>query len=282
MIKYGQIIEEVDKLAFYDRKLLLSNINVLKERYGVKIGDLESNANVSPGYFSRLNKEESKASPSIEVICAVAENLGVSVDDLLMVDYSKLTPTQEYLMSFMNKLIKDTQEDNIYWGRETADELNSLEPDYDGDVPHPLFDMETYIDWNEDPAVKKEITRVCFKSTGYGCNTKVWGPCYRLRLKNGVTVFVMHVGMNSYSERSHDVESLELWLYDPKSGRQFVCGSIGQYPFSDKLKALHREIEKAEYRPKIRKDLRYAIDAFMEDDLDDDPPPSFDDLEPPF
>ena len=116
-------------MAFYDRKLLLSNISVLRERNGVKTGDLESNANVSPGYFSRLNKEESKASPSIEVICAVAENLGVTVDDLLMVDYSKLTPTQEYVISFMNKLITDTKEDRVYWNVETADDLNNVDTD---------------------------------------------------------------------------------------------------------------------------------------------------------
>ena len=268
-------------MAFYDRKLLLSNINVLKERIGVKTGDLESNAGVSPGYFSRLNKEDSKASPSIEVICVVAANLGVTVDDLLTVDFSKMNPTQEYLLSFMNKMIDDTKQDNVYWSKETAEELNSLEPDYDGYVSHPLFGVETYKDWAES-GEGEEVTRTCMKSMGYGYNTKVWGNCYRLRLKNGVTVFVMHVGMNSYTERSHDVESLELWMYSPQTGRQGVCVSIGQGAFSMKLKELHREIEKAEYRPKIKKDLRYAIDAFMEDDLDDDPPPSFDDIDPPF
>ncbi len=266
-------------MAFYDRKLLLSNISVLRERNGVKTGDLESNANVSPGYFSRLNKEESKASPSIEVICAVAENLGVTVDDLLMVDYSKLTPTQEYVISFMNKLITDTKEDRVYWNVETADDLNNLDTDYDGNVDHPLFAFETYQDWSETNE-EKQIRRVCFKSAGYGYNTKVWGPCYNLRLKNGVTVYIMHVGMNHYSERSHDVEDLEMWMYNPGVGRQLVCVSIGQYPFSDKLKLLHREIEKAASRPRIRKDLRFAIDAFMEDDLDDDPPKNpFDDLD---
>ncbi len=266
-------------MAAFNRNLLLSNINTLIREKGIRIGDLEANANVSAGYFSRLNKEDSKATPSIEVLCAVADKLGVTVDDLLTIDYSKLTSSQEYILSFMNKLIDDTKDDRIYWNVETMDELNNLEPDYDGDVYHPLFAVESYKDWGETDEEKK-ITRVVFKSAGYGYNTKVWDTCYNLRLKNGVTVYLMHVGMYHFTEQSHDVEDLELWMYSPEAGRQLICVSIGQYPFSEKLKVLHKEVEKAESRPRIRKELKYAIDAFMQGDLEDDQPKSpFDDLE---
>ena len=255
-------------MAVFDKKLMMDNIAALRDRNNVRTIELESAAGVSAGYFSRLAGKDNVA-PSVEVVCAVADRLGVSVDDLLSVDFSKLNPTQEYLLSFMNKLISDTKSDSVIWKTETADEMNSLESNYNGDIMHPLFKKATFTDWRSGQP--ESITRSCFKSMGYGVNTRFVGNTYSLRLKNGVTVYVVQPGMKDYTSNSHDVDDIELWLYSPEAGLQGICVSIGQQPFSAKLVTLLQEIEKAEYRPKIRKELRYSIDAFMKNDLEDDP-----------
>lgn len=259
-------------MGFFDRKILLNNITSRARKLGIKMGDLESNAGVSPGYFSRLNKEDNKASPGIEVICSVAEQLNVLVDDLVSVDFSALTPTQEYLLSFMNKLIKDTQTDQVEWGCETRDEINNIDTDYNGNIPHPLLTWESYTD-SYPGGEGDQVSRVLFRSYGYDYNTQAFGNWYNLRLKNGVFVYVMHVGMYRYTDRSHEIDDKEMWMWNPRSGRQFICSNKYQQPFSDKLDILYDEIEKAMQRPQIRRDLRYSIDAFMKNDFEDDPEP---------
>ncbi len=268
----------------YDRSVMLSNISLLAKRQHKRIGDIETKSGVSTGYFSRLNREDNQASPSIETVCAIANALDVTVDDLVSIDFSKLNPTQEYLISFINKMIKDTQEDRIFWKREEAYDLNRLEPDYDGDVSHPLFFYETYKELNEDGEDEEETSRVCFKSAAYGYRTEVWGNCFNVRLKNDVYIYVMFVGPMGCddSERKYN-EDVELWTYNGNNReQQCICNSMGQTLYTKKLEKLYREIQASDSRPKIPKSLQYVIDAYMNDDLDDDPPLSFEEMNTPF
>lgn len=262
-------------MAFYDKSILLSNITTMAKKKGIKIGDLEAYACVSPGYFSRL-KGENKPSPGVDVVCSVAEQLNVLVDDLVSIDFSALTATQEYLLSFLNKLISDTESDQICWNCETEAKINNLEIEYDGTIPHPLFTWESYED-DYPGGTGGQVSRLVFRSASYDFNTKAHGNWYNLRLKNDVYVFLLHVGMNSFTEQSHEVDAKEMWLFNPDTGKQFVCSNKYQPPFSEKINILYEAIEKAAQRPQIRKELRYSIDAFMKNDLADDP-----DQSPPF
>ena len=49
----------------FDKRRCMSAIYAIAKEKGVKIGDLEKEANVSTGYLSKLNKEENTSSPSI-------------------------------------------------------------------------------------------------------------------------------------------------------------------------------------------------------------------------
>ena len=100
---------------------------------------------MSPGYISRASKDE-KTRPGIGFIVKAADILGVSIDTLINVDLTKLTPTEEYLITFLDKLINDTTEDKLVWNCETEDYLNNkleiIEPGAEIYCEHPLFEIK--------------------------------------------------------------------------------------------------------------------------------------------
>lgn len=72
----------MEKMGF-DKRRCMSAIYAIAKEKGVKIGDLEKETGVSTGYLSKLNKEENTSSPSIELLVAAAQLLGVTVDMLI-------------------------------------------------------------------------------------------------------------------------------------------------------------------------------------------------------
>ena len=80
-------------MAGFDKKRCLSNVYFLTKQKGLRLGDVETGAGVSLGYFSRLNKVDSSNNPSIEVLVSVADNLGITLDALCGFDFSSATTT---------------------------------------------------------------------------------------------------------------------------------------------------------------------------------------------
>ena len=67
----------------FDKRRFLDNVYYLAKQRDIKIGVLEANANLSTGYLARLNKDDNKSVPSIEVLVSFAEMLDVSMDSCL-------------------------------------------------------------------------------------------------------------------------------------------------------------------------------------------------------
>lgn len=121
----------------FNKQLMLENISFILKESGKKIGELETEADVSPGYISRTSKDK-KAKPGIDFVVKTAESLNISVDTLLNIDLAGLTPTERYLISFIEKLKRDTADDKLDWIRSSADSLKRMDCDANGFVP-PLF-----------------------------------------------------------------------------------------------------------------------------------------------
>ncbi|MBQ3128183.1 MAG: helix-turn-helix transcriptional regulator [Clostridia bacterium] len=81
----------------------------------MKIGDVEKVAGVSTGYFSRVSKNQYKASLSIESLVKIANLFEVSVDALLFADFESHNPGDAYLLNFICKLTKLTEGGEIDW-----------------------------------------------------------------------------------------------------------------------------------------------------------------------
>lgn len=82
----------------------------------IKIGDLEREAELSSGYLSKLNKEDNKAVPSIDILLPIANALGVSLDILVSVNYEELGENEIYFSNLIDKLIVRTEKQNVVWG----------------------------------------------------------------------------------------------------------------------------------------------------------------------
>ena len=87
----------------FDKRRFLDNVYYLAKLRNIKIGVLEANANLSTGYLARLNKEDNKSVPSIEVLVSFAEMLDVSMDSLINCDLEPMSGNDIYVCEFLDK-----------------------------------------------------------------------------------------------------------------------------------------------------------------------------------
>lgn len=102
----------------FNSRLIFDNISYLIKEQGKKVGEVETQAGVSAGYISR-NSKDSNSKPGIDFLFRVSEILNTSIDTIMKIPLSELTPTERYLVSFFEKLKADTAADKILWERES-------------------------------------------------------------------------------------------------------------------------------------------------------------------
>lgn len=254
----------------FNKSRCFENIRfLLKEKTDVKIGQIEKEAGVSLGYMSRMEKPGNTSEPSTEFIVTAAKLLKVSIDTLISVDLVGLTPTEQYLVNFFDKLKSDTLQDRLDWNRETAFNLNRIEADMDGYVYHPLFDEETFYEESECE-YPNEVTRVVFNSKSFGPKTYITGDCFNLRLKNGTTLYLMDIEKSVHKTTDMSAFAKEAWMFVPGKGSQLLVSSKDDTPVAPILEVLFSTVKERMEHPKVNNDVMYAIDAFMKDDITDD------------
>jgi len=252
----------------FNQQLMLDNISYLLKETGKKIGELETDAGVSPGYISRISKE-GNTKPGIDFIMNVADSLNVSINTLLNVDLSEMTPNERYLLSFLEKLNRDTLGDKLDWNSESADRLNRSETDINGNPDHPLLSFETFYEEGEGDYLN-EVSRVVFVCNSFDCKTSIHGDCFNLRLKNGSILYFMNISKSVYRTNDADAFAKEVWMYTPGNGVHFLCGNNVFSPLSDLVDELYATVSEHMKHPKVKRELQYVIDAFMKDDVSDD------------
>ncbi|ORT99074.1 hypothetical protein D081_2253 [Anaerovibrio sp. JC8] len=272
--KVRQLISSLKKLLEdyknFDKKVCFSNIReLISKNNDVKIGQIEREAGVRLGYMSRLEKEGNTAEPSVEFVVSAAKLLHVSIDTLISVDLTDLTPTEQYIAKFFDKLKEDTLADKLDWVRETVDDLNHIDVDRDGDIEHPLFSFETFREENGS-AYPNEVTRIVFNSKSFGRETSIAGDCFNLRLKNGTRLYLMDIEACGSGNDFSAPYAKEAWISIPFNGRQFLFTSQDDTPLAPLLETLFATVKDRMKHPKLNKDVMYAIDAFMNGDLEDD------------
>jgi transcriptional regulator with XRE-family HTH domain len=254
----------------FNKTLCFSNIReLLRQNSDVKIGQIEKEAGIRLGYMSRLEKEGNTAEPSMEFIVTAAKLLKVSIDTLISVDLTGLTPTEQYIVSFFDKLKSDTLKDKLDWNRETAFNLNRMESDINGWVYHPLFAEETFYEETECE-YPEEVTRIVFNSKTFGPRTYICGDCFNLRLKNGTTLYLMDIEKSVHRTGDASAFAKEAWMSVPHKGCQLLVASQDDTPVAPLLEVLFSTVKERMEHPKVNNDVMYAIDSFMKDDIEDD------------
>lgn len=239
----------------FDRKLLFDNIAFLVKRSGLKIGELETNAGVSAGYIARTIKDGT-AKPGMEFVIGVAEQLHVSTDLLLKTDLTKMDANAIYLIGFIEKLIRDTVENKLYWERETDEDLAHLERGDEGEIYHPLFVDMPYECGNQGS--------VLFNSRSYSYKTRIAGDCFNLTLPNNARLYIMNIGSVA-NERSG---AKEIWIDVPHVGATYLCSTLSGPAFATAIENLYSYVAEELKHPNLRPDLKVVIDAFMNDNQD--------------
>lgn len=257
----------------FNKTIIFDNIAFMLKELGKKIGELETEAGVSLGYISRMSKE-GNAKPGIDFIMKTAEALNVSVDTLLRVDLSSLTATEKYLISFLEKLVKDTFDDKLDWQMETAGYLNDrLEVDLNGYCAHPLFHTETFYEQGE-LEYPDEVTRCVFVSHSFGVHTYIDGDCFNLRMKNGAVLYIMKICKSVHRTEDSDACAIEVWMCPQGDANQYLCSTGDTAGIAKLIENLYAAIIENARHPKVKKDIKYIIDAFLNNDMEDDVNPN--------
>ena len=272
--EWGYLLRKLEELLTncknFNKSLCFSNIReLLRQNPDVKIGQIEKEAGIRLGYMSRLEKEGNTSEPSVEFIVTAAKLLNVSIDTLVSVNLTGLTPTEQYIVNFFDKLKTDTLADKLDWNRETAFNLNKIEPDYNNCIWHPLFSEETFYEETECE-YPEQVTRIVFSSKTFGPHTFISGDCFNLRLKNGTTLYLMNIEKSVHRTNDTNASAIEAWVYVPYKGSQLLVASQDNTPVAPLVMNLYDTVKDRMEHPKINNDVMYAIDSFMKDDLADD------------
>lgn len=252
----------------FNKQLMLDNISFLLKEFDKKIGGLETEAGVSLGYISRITKEEN-AKPGIEFIMKTANSLNTSMDTLLNINLAEMTSTERYLVSFLEKLNMDTLDDKLDWNRESAGQLNRAETDINGTSDHPLLSYETFYEEGES-GYPDEVSRVVFVSDTFDCNTYINGDCFNLRLKNDSILYLMNISKSVHKVNDQNAFAKEIWMYTPGNKANFLCSNKDASPLATLVDNLYATVSERMKHPRIKQELQYVIDAFMNDDMGDD------------
>lgn len=253
----------------FNSSIIFDNIYYLARQRGKKIGELEGEAGVSSGYISRTSKDH-KANPGIDFVMRVADSLDVSLDMLLKVKLSEMSPTEQYMANFLDKLSEDTIAASLNWQVETPDELNRMKPDANGYVDHPLFSLESYFEKGKLD-IPQPVENVVFTSRTFGVHTDIQGNCYNLSMKNNTVLYLMNIEKSAHRTTDPNVYAIEMWITVPGGGKQFLCSNNKNSRVASLVDVLYKNISEYMKHPRIDPAFKNAIDAYLKNgDLEND------------
>lgn len=248
----------------FNKQILFDNINYLVKQKNIKIGELESEAGVSVGYLSRASKDGG-SNPGIEFIVKVASIFNISIDTLVSVNLSSITPTEEYLIDFLTKLNNDTIENNLDWCRESKEELNSLRNDIYDNSRHPLFEVKTFFEQTESE-YPSETTEKVFVSNSYDVHTSIVGDCFSLKMKDRTTLYIMNIAKTVRRSNDSSAYAKEIWI-SRFDDQQFLCSNHNDSTLGSFVDQLYTNIQEYIKHPRINPDVKDVLDAYLNDGL---------------
>ena len=104
----------------FSKKIFFDNVNYVANQRNLKISTLERIVGVTPGYLSKLRKDDSRKGVSIDLIFKIADALKVSVDYLCTVECDGLNDVELDLLALFEKVKKDTINNKCKWEIENA------------------------------------------------------------------------------------------------------------------------------------------------------------------
>lgn len=249
----------------FNSKILFDNISFLVKSNNTKIGELESHANVSAGYISRTSKDDG-AKPGVDFVVNVADYFNISIDTLINVQINAITPTERYLITFFEKLKKDTIEGQLRWLKYTPDALNYLESDINGFVDHPLMEYESFTDLDEE-GFPTEVTRTVMDSNTFGMRSVIAGDSFELKMANNTSIHLMNLCKSIYKVNDQESHSIEIWSTTSGESPQFLASNVRRNNLNYLVDDLYQAVFEDSKHPRLNDRLKYAIDSYLDNGI---------------
>lgn len=250
----------------FDKSRCLANIYHLAKDKGIKLGDLETKAGVSVGYISRINKDDSTSKPSIDFLTGVAAVLDISLDALLYYDFEAATPSEAYLLKFIDRLYDDTMYHELPWDIETYYDLkNSGICEYDGKANHPLFTVHTVHEPNDDGPPDYHSEALYNSAFRRNAETTLCGDSFKLPMTSEATLYLMKVEVNEDPDITYgEYGCFELYMVHDGQ-RTPLCTSDSKHgsAFDTALMNLYDAVVESSQHSKIQPDVKEILDDFM-------------------
>ena len=247
----------------YSKNRLIDNVYSLARARQIKIGEMETQAGVSPGYFSRLRQGEKNAAPGADFLLALAEALGVSVDTLLSFDLNEATEAETALHRYMEKLTRETDGRKISWREDPYGYLENPLMNPDGTTPHPLFETLPDDAGQESPLYYASIFRP-------GLKTLVPVATYGCVFPGGRTLYVVEVWNDGDDPASPgDWTEIELLMTGPgKYDRVPFCHTDHDHPsrLDEEMKRLLNAAKDSATHPYLTEEARELINVYLAED----------------
>lgn len=224
----------------FDKKRCIETIYALAKQKNIRIGDLEEAGGVSKGYLSRINKEDSTSSPSIELLDSISRQLGVGIDFLVNYSTETLSPNEQFVMQFIDKLMRLTLAGKVEWLVETSTVLNA---ENDAEVANPLVSVTK--NFSDDANVWYDC-HVYHSAIYEDGGVDVSGACYHASITGGATVYLNSVTYNvpkvgdRYSSWDYEEGVIEVYLF--RDGVQPICST---FYVADELKKAVKDLYSA-------------------------------------
>ena len=208
----------------FDKRRCIETIYALAKQKNIRIGDLEEAGGVSKGYLSRINKEDSTSSPSIELLDSISRQLGVGIDFLVNYSTETLSPNEQFVMQFIDKLMRLTLAGKVEWMVETS---NILKAEDDTEVANPLVSLTKSYSDDAEVWYDCHVYRSAIYEDG---GVEVSGACYHASITGGAVVYLNYVTYDipnegdRFSSWNYAEGIIEVYLI--QDGVQPICSTF--------------------------------------------------------
>ena len=254
----------------YTKQKCIQRIYDTAKEKSIKIGDLEKNAGVSPGYLSRIIKEDSTSTMSVDLLVAIADQLHVSVEYLLT-DYDILNESESYLFRFFEKIKQETSKGKYEWEILTITEMEKL--GYGDDDQYPFFESCYDKDGNPDIEYKNRFHE--------GGENWLNGPFYWTKFgQDGSVVYITNIThfapdyIHGGATFENAVDEYEVYIKDNTGKLIPLCNtSFISQALTDQIDSLYTLITETQVGIRVTPEVRHIIDNYF-NEKDMEPFPS--------
>ena len=245
----------------FDRNRLIDNIYRVAKEKNIKIGTLEQSAGVSPGYLSRLARDDTKGSFAVDLLCSVSEQLGKTLDALVYTEHKDLTENEEKMLAFLDRLTMLTENFTLEWKM-----LPPMIQDETYEFEHPLFRVVDCCDMDPDGNyISYKKTEYCSHFLDQENPTIIEGRCFHVLFDtlSNREVYLMFV--SQYEPGSFDRrKALEIYfIRQEKYVEPIVCSILACDQIVEAMERLYKTVDDARSHLTFDRDSISAIDRFL-------------------